>query len=65
MSPLVYDYKMEILRRDKELARTQSEHVPSTSEDVDLERKFEHLPLSELITSDKCICMKSFTNKEL
>ena len=38
--------------------------MPSTSEDVDLERKYEHLPLSELITADKNIGMKSFTDDE-
>ena len=61
---LVYDYKTEILRRDKELSRTQSESVPATSEDVDLERKYEHLPLSELITADTSVGIKSFTDEE-
>ena len=60
---LVYDYKTEILRRDKELSRTQSESVPATSEDVDLERKYEHLPLSELITADTSVGIKSFTDE--
>ena len=61
---LIYDYKTELLRRDKEHARAKSESVPSTSEDVDLERKYEHLPLSELITADKSISIKSFTDEE-
>ena len=47
-----------------EHARTQSESVPSTSEDCDLVRKYEHLPLSELITADKSISIKSFTEEE-
>ena len=61
---LVHDYKTEILRRDKELARAQSESVPSTSEDCDLERKYEHLPLSDLIIADKNIHIKSFTDED-
>ena len=61
---LVHDYKTEILRRDKEQARAQSQAVPTTSEDCDLERKYEHLPLSELITADKSICIKSFTDDD-